>query len=270
MMNVDTLLCLAALLLQPAAVASFSSIAVAAPLPKGQTFIDDATKKNLKFDDAAAAPASAFLAKKKVTASAAGTYESALSLIDNCAVTEKSAEGLYEAARLIERDAHKFYSDMSDKEALWERAQGSWKLILSTRNPKARFFQSPSYNFPFSFAMISGDYFGNGFGINEKMVFVSVLQKHYFNPKIRQMVVTVKDIYLGGRKATDLFPAFIKDAINLGKTPEDFAEERIRAPAFTLVCATENALVARGNISGAIVIWKRLKEDLKPIAYKDL
>ena len=88
--------------------------------------------------------------------------------------------------------------------------------------------------------------------------------------KIRQMVVTVKDIYLGGNKATDKIPQFFKKAVNLGMTPQDFKEESKRPPAFCILAATEHALVARGNQSGALAIWKRFPKDIRMSAYKDL
>eukprot|EP00977_Amphora_coffeiformis_P021532 scaffold9441_cov167-Amphora_coffeaeformis.AAC.11 len=198
------------------------------------------------------------------------SFEEAIRIIDECAVDEKPAEQLYEAVRFVERNAYKLYPDMADKQALWDRAQGCFKLVLSTGDAKTRAFHTPSYMFPFSFAMIQGEYFGNGFGLNENMILISVLQKHYLNMKIRQMVVTVKDIYFGGNQSTDIVPDFIKKAINVGKTPEDFAAESKRPPAFTIVAATEHALVARGNQSGGLAIWHRFKKDILPVAYKDV
>jgi len=196
------------------------------------------------------------------------TYEDAIRVIDECSVQERPNEQLYNAVRLLEQKAYKFYPGMSDKLDLWDRAQGSWKLIFSTGDAKTREFHPPTYLLPFSFAMIRGEHFGNGFGLGENLILLSVLQKHYFNPRIRYMAVTVQDIYVGGHKATDFFPDCVKNAINLGKTPADFVDKP--CPAFCLLAATENALVARGNQSGALAIWKRLPCDMHRVAYKDL
>lgn len=246
---------------------SFTTVATIAPRPR--IFFNDRETIPLppSIDNALVKTAA-----PQKTISKAKTYEEAIQIIDQCALQEEPCEELFQAVKFIERGAsmNKIYPEASDKQELWNRAQGCWKLVLSTGDGKTRSFHPPSYAFPFSFAMISGEYFGNGFGLNEKMVWVSVLQKHYFNPNIRQMVVTVLDIYLGGRKATSFIPEFMKKAINLGKTPQDFAQDKERPPAFCLIAATDNALIARGNQSGAVAIWKKLSSDVRPIAYKGL
>lgn len=240
------------------------------------------------------------------------TYEEALQIIDGCAMAESpttsptatatmarscstsvlasalarmahhkpkpqdsgEADLLWQAVRMIERQANQVYPDLKDKEALWDRAHGSFQLVLSTGNAKTRAFSKPKYLVPFSFAMIDDEHFGNGFGWNADHVWVSVLQKHYFSPKIRQMVVCVQDIYFGGQPSTETceypFLDKIKSAINLGKSPQDFAVEGKKPPAFCILAATPHALVARGNQSGALAIWKRLPKDIRPVAYKDL
>lgn len=198
------------------------------------------------------------------------TFEEAIQIIDECAFQEAPSDQLYQAVRLVEKNANKFYPSKLDKQALWDRAQGNFKLVLSTGNAKTKAFHPPNYIFAFSYAMIRDGYFGNGFGPNEDNVWVSILQKTYVNMKIRQMVVTVKDIYLGGNKATDKIPQFFKKAINLGMTPQHFEEESKRPPAFCILAATEHALVARGNQSGSLAIWKRFPKDIRTSAYKDL
>jgi hypothetical protein len=170
----------------------------------------------------------------------------------------------------VEKNAYKLYSDTGAQNSLCQRAQGNFKFILSTGNAHTRAFHIPSYPFPFSYAMIQGEYFGNGFGLSEDLIVVSCLQKHYWNPRIRQMVVTVQDMYIGGYKATKFVPDFIKKALYLGKTPDDFKATNTKAPAFCIVAATEHALVARGNQSGALAIWKRFPKDVRPAAYRGL
>lgn len=255
-----TVFFLLALLAELSLVTSFSSIAVAAPIPKVEhsdtTFVNEGMAIN------AAVP----VPKRHGET----TYEDAVQIIDKCVVEEKINEDLYDAVRLIEKRASKFYPDIDDREDLWERAQGCWKLVFSSGSGKNRSFHPPKYLFPFSFAMITGDYFGNGFGLGPDNIWVSVLQKNSFNPKIRQLVVTVLDIYLGGNKATKFIPDVCKEAINLGKSPDDFREAGKKPPAFCIVAASEHTLIARGNQSGALAIWKRLPKDIQPVAYKDL
>ena len=197
-------------------------------------------------------------------------YQQAVQIIDECALREEPSPQVYQAVRFIEKNAYKLYPDLASKEALWERAQGNFKFILSTGDAKTRAFHTPQYPFPFSYAMIRGEHFGNGFGFSGDFIVVSCLQKHYFNAQIRQMVVTVTDMYVGGHKATQFVPKFIKDALNLGKTPEDFAAAKDKAPAFCIVAATEHALVCRGNQSGALAIWIRFLKDIRLSAYRGL
>ena len=266
------LLCLLVLLLEFGVANSFSSIAIASPRPR--VFVDD------DYDTATTTPPttttppplspSVVAQPKTLAITPTTTYDELVSIIDACATAERPSDHLYEAVRFIEKNAPQFYPDVADKQALWERAQGCWKLVLSTGNAKTRAFHLPTYWLPFSFCMIAGDYFGNGFGWNADHIWVSVLQKHYFHPRIRQMVVTVLDIYVGGHKVTDKVPQFLKRAINVGQTPADFQQQGQRPPAFCIVAATDKALIARGNQSGALAIWKRLPQDLQPIAYKDL
>lgn len=177
-------------------------------------------------------------------------YDEAFRIIDECAVKGEPSNYLYDAVHFIEKNAYIIYPNLSHKQALWDKAHGSWKLQLSTGGAKFRSFHQPPSFLPFSFAMIAEKHFGNGIGLNEKTMWLSLLHNHCFNARIRQMVVTVADVYLGGFKVTRFVPGFIRKAINLGKKPGDFHDKR--PPAFVIIGASDKALIARGNQSGGL------------------
>jgi hypothetical protein len=43
---------------------------------------------------------------------------------------------LYDAVRHIDKNGFRIYPTVEDKEALWDRAHGSWKLQLATGGGK--------------------------------------------------------------------------------------------------------------------------------------
>lgn len=55
--------------------------------------------------------------------------DKALSTIEECAQRGDTSDELYGAVRYIDRNAHHIYSDPKEKQALWERAQGSWGTL---------------------------------------------------------------------------------------------------------------------------------------------
>ena len=62
--------------------------------------------------------------------------------------------------------------------------------------------------------------------------------------------------HLGGTKVS--LPDFLRNAMN--------PSENKRPPAFTMIGASDKALIARGG-SGGIAIWSRLPNDIRPAAY---
>lgn len=191
-------------------------------------------------------------------------YQEALSVIDESAVSGENSESLYEAVRFIEKNAHKLYRERNAQDTLWRKAQSSWELILSTGDPrKNKSFHKPPAFLPFSFAMIDNDCFGNGIGLNENNIWLSFKHNAFFYPTHRRMVVCLSDVYLFGQCITSLLPPFLQEAFN--KIPDDYKEKQ--PPTFVLVACSENALVARGNQSGGLAIWRRLDKDIHPVAY---
>lgn len=204
-------------------------------------------------------------------------YDEAFRIIDEASVSgtipptssieeetdqENPTDGLYEAVRVIDRQANKIYPTVEDKEELWATAKGSWKLQFATGGGKKRSFKSLPI---FAFAMIDDVNFGNGVGINSNLIGLSLLGPHIFSTEKRQMVITIDDAYVfGGNKVTSLLPDFVKEGMGLGKKPEEFN----KAPAFTFIGASDKSLIARGG-TGGIAIWTRLDDDIRPSAYKE-
>ena len=190
-------------------------------------------------------------------------YDDAFAIIDECAVTGTPSDNLYDAVRFIDKNALKIYPTLQHKQELWDQAHGSWKLQLATGGGKFKTFKPIPI---FAFAMIDEQTFGNGVGWNEHFILLSLRGPHIFRDKIRQMIITIQDMYLGGSCVTQWLPGFIKDGMGLGKTSLDDFQNR-RPPAFTMIAASDKALVARGG-SGGIAIWSRLENDIRPSAYK--
>jgi hypothetical protein len=188
-------------------------------------------------------------------------YSEAFQIIDGCAVSGQPSEQLYESVRFIDKNSYQIYPDLDHKRELWDKAHGSWKLQLATGGGKFKTFKPIPI---FAFAVIDENNFGNGVGINQDIILLSLLGPHYFNEKIRQMVITIDDMYLGGNAVTSMLPGFVRNAIGLGKKPNDFVK---RPPAFTMIGASDKALIARGG-SGGIAIWTRLNQDIRAAAYK--
>ncbi|CAB9529111.1 expressed unknown protein [Seminavis robusta] len=205
------------------------------------------------------------------------SYETAFSIIDDCTIQEESNENLFRAVKYIEHNSYKFYNHPASKtQALWNRAHGSWKLILSTGSPTCQSFHPPPAFLPFSYAMIDDEHFGNGVGLNDHTIWLSLLHKHDFNHRIRHMVVQVQHVFLGGRKLE--LPAFFSKASKLLRerrqrqpnetTTQTQKNDNKPPPTFVILGASEHALIARGNQSGGLAIWKRMPHDIRPIAYK--
>ena len=186
-------------------------------------------------------------------------YDEAFGIIDQCAIAGEPSKHLYDAVRHIDRNALKIYPGQDEKDALWERAHGSWKLQLGAGGGKYRTFKPVPV---FAFAMVDEVNFGNGVGFGESNIVLSLLGPHSFNVKRRQMVIAIDDLYLFGAKVTNKVPRFIGDGMGLGKSPEDMK----RPPAFTFIGASDSALIARGG-TGGIAIWKRISDDIRPAAY---
>lgn len=186
-------------------------------------------------------------------------YDEAFAIIDQCSVEGQPSDELFDAVRFLDKNAMKLYPDENHKAELWDTAHGSWKLQLATGGGKKTTFKSIPI---FAFAMIDEINFGNGVGINENLIILSLLGPHIFKVPRRQMMITINDLFLFSNKATNIVPNFIKDEMGIGKQPEDFN----KPPAFTMIGASDKSLIARGG-TGGIAIWTRLDQDIRPAAY---
>ena len=211
-----------------------------------------------------ASAASSSAPKKPVVTISSQEYQNAMATIDAASVAGAPSDDLYDAVRVIDRNARYVYPDEESKEALWERAYGSWKLVLATGGGKYTTFKPVPI---FAFAMLDEETFGNGVGINENIILLSLLGPHELITKRRMMMINIDDVFLGSRRVTDNVPTFIGDGMGLGKRPIDYQQTKgSRAPAFVFIAASETSLVARGG-SGGIAIWTRLDKDIRPAAY---
>lgn len=193
------------------------------------------------------------------------SYEEAMSIIDQCSKTSSPSDELYGAVRYIDRNANKIiYPTLESKELMWEKAYGSWKLVLATGGGKYTTFKPVPI---FAYARIDESSFGNGVGLNENVIFLSLLGPHVFEARRRQMKICIDDLFLFSRNVTSIIPDFLTKMIDLKKRPKDFSGKKgDRIPAFTFIASSDSSLVARGG-SGGIAIWTKLDKDIKPAAY---
>jgi len=187
-------------------------------------------------------------------------YAECFKIIDKCSVSGQPSEDLYDSVRYIDKKAFKLYPTDEAKSELWNRAHGSWKLQLATGGPSNTFKNVPI----FAFAMIDEHNFGNGVGLNEETIILSLLGPHYFKTKRRQMGIGIENMYIFSNKVKP--PEFIGSGMGLGKTPEDYTADKSRMPTFTMIGASDKSLIARGG-TGGIAIWTRLEKDIRPAAY---
>ena len=189
-------------------------------------------------------------------------YDDAFEIIDKCSVLGETCDELYDAVRHIDKNGYKIYPTIEEKEwLLKEGTQGSWKLQLATGGGKYTTFKQVPI---FAFAMVDEQNFGNGVGLNEDTIILSLLGPHLFQPKKRQMIITIEDMFVpGGNSVTKFLPDFVKNGMGLGKQPEDYES---RPPTFTFIGSSSKSLIARGG-TGGIAIWTRLEKDVRPAAY---
>jgi hypothetical protein len=206
--------------------------------------------------------------KKVVDTISSDEYKNAMSIIDASSKSGTPSDDLYDAVKIIDRNARYVYPDEESKEDLWKRAYGSWKLVFATGGGKSKTFKPLPI---FAFAMLDEENFGNGVGINENMILLSLLGPHELITKRRMMMINIDDVFLASKKVTDNVPKFLGEGIGLGKRPIDYKNNGSgsgsgRAPAFVFLAASETSLVARGG-TGGIAIWTRLEKDIRPSAY---
>lgn len=171
-------------------------------------------------------------------------YAQSFSIVDDCAASGETSDDLYDSVRYIDRNALKLYPDESSKNELWNRAHGSWKLQMATGGGRYTTFKPVPI---FAYAMIDDQCFGNGVGLNQDNIILSLLGPHYFHAKRRQMGIGIDRLYLFSNEVTEFVPGFISNGMGLGKTPEEYHDSKSRMPTFTIIGASDRSLIARGG-----------------------
>ncbi|KAL7489306.1 hypothetical protein ACHAW6_014898 [Cyclotella cf. meneghiniana] len=193
-------------------------------------------------------------------------YAQSFQIIDSCAASAQPSDQLYASVRYIDKNAHALYKSPTDKQQLWDRCKGSWKLQLATGPPSSK--SRPTFKpVPiFAFAMIDDENFGNGIGWNQDGILLSLLGNHSFDERRRQMGIGIDHVFLFSSNVTQFVPRFVAEGMGLGKRREDWERGSTKMPAFTMIGASDKSMIARGG-SGGIAIWTRLEKDIRPAAY---
>lgn len=192
------------------------------------------------------------------------SYDEAMSIIDKCSTSSQPRDELYNAVRYIDKNAKDIYPNLETKEEMWSRGYGSWKLVLATGGGKFTAFKPVPI---FAYARIDESTFGNGVGVNENVILLSLLGPLDFDAKKRQMKICIDDMFIFSKKITNALPDFAANGVNLKKRPNDFSGKKgDRIPAFTFIASSDKSLIARGG-TGGIAIWTRLEKDIIDAAY---
>lgn len=194
--------------------------------------------------------------------------DKAVQTIEECAEAGEDQEDLYGAVRFIDRNAHEIYSDPKAKEALWERAQGSWELRLAYDDARNQeFYPYPDFrDFAMAYIMISPDYFGKGIAKGPSFSFVAMGGPSQWINRKRQVYMDYQDFYISGNCVPDWDLSYFMR----GYARNWYAKERKRPPlAFTLIAASDDVLLVRGSKTGGMAIFRRIQEDMEPVSYGD-
>ncbi|KAL3798959.1 hypothetical protein HJC23_005098 [Cyclotella cryptica] len=128
--------------------------------------------------------------------------------------------------------------------------QGIVKLQLASGPPPSSSKSGPPTFKPvpiFAFAMIDEDKFGNGIGWDADGILLLLLGKYSFDERRRQMGIRIDDVFLFSSNVTKFVPRFMADGMGLGNRPEDFIGGSTKMREFTMIGASEKAMVARGG-----------------------
>eukprot|EP00980_Cylindrotheca_fusiformis_P031717 scaffold26851_cov186-Cylindrotheca_fusiformis.AAC.2 len=176
---------------------------------------------------------------------------------------------LYYAVRYIDRNGHLFYSSQEERDALWEKANGSWELLMGYEDPKKDldFIPYPDFrDFAMAFVIIDTDdnYFGKGIASNPDFSFVAMGGPSKVNERTRQLYMDYQDFYISGQQVYGWDLSYFMR----GYARNWYSIERNRPPlAFTLIGVTDKILVVRGSKTGGMAIFRRLNADMRESAY---
>ena len=143
---------------------------------------------------------------------------------------------LYYASRYIDRSGHLFYRTDNDRAQLWEKAEGSWELLMGYEDPRNDQFFVPYPDFrDFAMAFIiinnKDNYFGKGIASSPEFSvrtggqhsiiwfieedcslftflsgqFVAMGGPSKVNAKTRQLYMDYQDFYINGQEFPGMF-----------------------------------------------------------------
>jgi len=181
---------------------------------------------------------------------------------------DNSNNELYYAVRYVDRHAHLLYKDSGVKEDLFQKAHGSWELRLAYEEPhNMNFIPYPDFrDYAMAFVMVEDDYFGKGIAQNPFFCFVAMGGPAGFNLRTRQLYMDYEDFYISGQQT----PEWDMSYFTRGYAQEwmENRKKKGRPPlAFTLIAASDKAMCVRGSKTGGMAIFRRLEEDMRPVAY---
>lgn len=128
-----------------------------------------------------------------------------------------------------------------------------------------QFIPYPDFrDYAMAFICVEKDYFGKGIAQSPSFAFVAMGGPCLLKPETRQLLMTYEDFYISGREIPDWDLSYFMR----GYARNWYERTRKRPPlSFTLIGATDNVLVVRGSKTGGMAIFRRIKEDMAPVAY---
>jgi len=174
------------------------------------------------------------------------------------------------AVRYIDRNGHKFYNTDEQRDSLWEKAQGSWELLLGFEDPRndQYFIPYPDFReFAMAFIIIDTEkdnYFGKGIASSPEYSYVAMGGPSKVNSKTRQLYMDYQDFYLSGQMVPDWDLSYFMR----GYARNWYAIERNRPPlAFTIIGVTDKVLIVRGSKTGGMAIFRKINNDMREVAF---
>jgi hypothetical protein len=193
--------------------------------------------------------------------------EEAFALIDKCAESGQDAEGLFWAVKFLDRFANTdVYDDMDKRQALMDRANGSWELRLACNSDRDEdFYPHPEFrNFANAFSTVSDDYVGKGISTKDNsFCFVALAGPSYRSIKRRMVYMNYEDYFINGNQV----PGWDLSYYIRGYQRDASSERDKPKLSFTVVCATDKAMCVRGSKTGGFAIFRKINQDMSGIAF---
>lgn len=195
--------------------------------------------------------------------------EEAINIIEDCSERGKNSDEpteLFYAVKFIDRFANQLYSTHDERQALLDRANGSWELRLAANSDRDEdFFPHPEFrSFAMAFSTITDDYVGKGIAtIDKGFCFVALGGPSYRKIDRRQVFMNYEDYYINGRQV----PGWDLSYYIRGSRRDQAGERDKPKLAFTVICCTDKVMALRGSKTGGLAIFKRVDEDMTRAAF---